>query len=271
MEANSKTQLRVGIFLTLGIVAILISIFMIGGSNSLFAKQARYTAHFDQVQGLAKGSMVSLAGLSVGNVESLDFIDDQNRLQVVLRIEERAARRVTEGSQVEIRTQGALGDKFVYIIPGDPTAPPLPEGSLLPQAEASDLLGVIASRGKETEKVFDIIHELHVMTKALNHENRMNKLIGNLTAASSNLRETSEEFRVFSKGMDFQASSKEIRETLQRLDRIVERIDRGEGTLGALINDPTLHDQLRGFLGASPRRQQIRSMIRTSIEKAETP
>ncbi|HRO66988.1 MAG TPA: MlaD family protein [Pseudobdellovibrionaceae bacterium] len=271
MESTLKTQLKVGIFLAVGLLVILTSIFMISGNSSLFSSQIKLHAHFDQVQGLAPGSVVSLAGLSVGNIESITFLPEQNKLDVVMNVDTRYSPRITEGALVEIRTQGALGDKFIYILPSDPRNAPLKDGDVLGVAPASDLFSIFSERGKETEKIFDIINELHTMAKTINHGGLLLKTMTNLSAASTNLRAASDQARVFTSGLEGDKTSAELRTSIRRLDSIMEKIDRGDGTLGALINDSSLHDQLRSFLGVSPRKQQIRSMIRTSIEKSDRP
>lgn len=268
MENNTKLQMQVGIFLAVGLVIVLISIFMIGGSSSVFSKQIKLHAHFDQVQGLAPGSVVSLAGLSIGNIEAIEFLPEENKLDVVMLVDGRYSRRLTEGSMVEIRTQGALGDKFIYIIPSEPTRPQLKDNDVLPVAPASDLFGIVAERGKEADKIFDIINELHTMAKSINHEGRLNKTMLNLSEASANLRTASEQVRLFGASFEGDKAGHQMKDSIRRIDSILSKIDRGDGTLGSLINDPTLHDQLRSFLGGSPRKEKIRSLLRTSIEKA---
>lgn len=266
MEPNAKTQIKVGIFLAIGLAVAMFSIFMIGGTGSMFSRQMRLHAHFDQVQGLATGSVVSLAGLTVGNIEEIKFLPSTSKLDVIMTIDAHFASRMTEGSMVEIRTQGALGDKFIYIVPSDPNRPPLADGAILPPAPASDLFGVFAERGKETEKIFDIIHELHIMTKSINNEGRLEKTMTNLALASDNLRSASDQAKLFSSELQAKETSAQIRQSAQSLQRILKKIDQGEGTLGALINDSSLHDQLQGLLGSSPRKKQMRSLIRTSIQ-----
>lgn len=271
MDATLKTQMKVGIFLAVGLLTVLTSIFMISGNSSLLSRQIKLHAHFDQVQGLAPGSVVSLAGLSVGNIESINFLPEQNKLDVVMNVDARYSSRITEGALVEIRTQGALGDKFIYILPSDPRNAPLKDGEVLGVAPASDLLSIFSERGKETEKIFDIINELHVMTKSITRDGLLARTMTDLSVTSANLRAVSEQARSFTTGLDGEKSAAELRASVRRMSSIMEKIDRGDGTLGALINDSSLHDQLRSFLGASPRKQQIRSMIRTSIEKSDRP
>ena len=55
-----------------------------------------------------------------------------------------------------------------------------------------------------------------------------------------------------------------------KLDKILSKIDRGEGTLGALVNDPTLHESLKSALGVNQRRKTMKTIIRSSIEKSSS-
>lgn len=270
MESTSRSvQIQVGIFLGIGLIAILVSIFMIGGDKSLFTGRMRLHGQFEQVQGLAEGSVVSLSGINVGNIERIDFIPEANKVDVVMLIDKRFSPRITEGSQVEIRTAGALGDKFIFIIAGDAKGALLEDGAVLPVAAATDFLGIISERGKETEKIFGIIDELYKTTKTINADGRLNKMMENMAAASGSLKEASKEAQTFTAGLTGSNPAK-LKSTVDRLDSILAKVDRGEGTLGALINDPTLHERLKTMLGGSSRPQHIKSMLRTSIEKAES-
>ncbi|MBI2556362.1 MAG: hypothetical protein HYW13_02915 [Planctomycetes bacterium] len=55
--------------------------------------------------------------------------------------------------------------------------------------------------------------------------------------------------------------------TSESLKRITAEIENGEGTIGALIADPTLYDNLKRLLGGAERSFLLRSLIRKSIEK----
>jgi phospholipid/cholesterol/gamma-HCH transport system substrate-binding protein len=50
------------------------------------------------------------------------------------------------------------------------------------------------------------------------------------------------------------------------LNSILQKIDRGEGTLGLLVNDPTLYDDLKLLVGGAQRSLLVRSLIRLSAE-----
>lgn len=269
METHPNTQLKVGIFLTIGILFILGSIFFLGADKALFTSYVRVHAHFEQVQGLSNGSVVSLSGVTVGNVESITFLPEKNALDVKMRINSDYIGRIREGSQVEIRTQGALGDKYVFIIPGDPRNDVVKEGDILDVAKATDLIGIISERGNEANRIFDVINEVYKITNALNADNRLAKIMGHMETASSNLSQSSKDAQKFMAQVSSQNSGDKLNRSLEKLDSILTKIDRGQGTLGALINDPSVHNQLKSVLGASPRRNNIKSLLRTSIEKEQ--
>ncbi|WP_413585410.1 MlaD family protein [Bdellovibrio sp. HCB274] len=269
MESSNSTQVKVGIFLAIGIVIILGSIFFIGGEKSIFKSYVNLHAHFDQVQGLAEGSVVSLSGVTIGNVQKINFLSEKNALDVVMRVDKDFTSRIREGSQVEIRTQGALGDKFVFIIPGDPRNPEIKDGDILEVAKPTDLIGVISERGGEAGKLFDVINEMYKITKSMNDGNRLGKIMENFESTSKNLSKVSGEASNMMTKLNEGNSGEKLKNTINRLDAIVAKVDRGEGTLGALINDPSIHNQLKALLGGTQRKNNVKNLLRTSIEKEE--
>ncbi|MBX2987667.1 MAG: MCE family protein [Bdellovibrionaceae bacterium] len=269
MEATLKTQFKVGVFLLITIFLVLLSIFMIGGEGSFFRNYVQLHAHFTEVQGLAEGSVVSLSGVSVGNIEKIEFVSEINKLDVVMRVDTRFLPRIRQGTQVEIRTQGALGDKFIFLIPADPKNPPVRAGEVLDVARATDLFSIVSERGKDTERFFDILNEVHRMTKTVNDQGRLEKIMINMAATSGALRDVALSAQKFSAAMGEDSATK-LRQSIDKLESVISKIDRGQGTLGALINDASVHEQLKEILGGSSRKQHMKSMIRTSIEKAES-
>jgi phospholipid/cholesterol/gamma-HCH transport system substrate-binding protein len=246
-----KQLLMTGLFLVIGTLIVLVTILMLGGDKKLFQTTAHLAVEFESVQGLGQGAVVSLSGLQIGNVAKIDFDPKKGKVQVTLRIADEHLNKLTAGSQAEIRTQGALGDKYIYITPGQPGAPPLSDGATLQSAKSADIMAILSEKGNETERVFEIIKELHLLTKSINDENRVMKIMKNLEAGSASFNRVS-----------LQAES-----SMQKFDRVITHLEKGEGTLGALIKDPTVHDQLKSLLGGSQRKTQIKDMLRHSVER----
>jgi phospholipid/cholesterol/gamma-HCH transport system substrate-binding protein len=266
MEGSAKNQVKVGVFVLVGTLLAIGSIFALGGSRNVFTPTSTLHSYFPNVSGLNVGSVVSLAGVNIGNVSSIIFRPEENKLDVEMTIETRFLARVTEGAQVEIRTQGALGDKYIYIIPGGIDRPPVTDGATLALSTAPDLMAIIAEKGGEAGKIFDVISEVHKLMKSINDENRAERIMANFAEASQSLKLSALESQKLMSEMRTQNAAK-INDSVEKFNRILTKIDNGEGTLGALINDSSVHEQIKGMLGGSSRKKTMKSLLRTSIEK----
>lgn len=131
METSLRNEIKVGIFATVGLILFCVSIIMLGGARSLFTRSYELKIHIPQAQGLGKGSVVTLVGLQIGNIDRITFAEGSSDVEVVVRIDKGVQNRITEGSKATVKTQGALGDKFIYIEPGPMGNPPLQDQALL--------------------------------------------------------------------------------------------------------------------------------------------
>ncbi len=244
-----KQLMMTGLFIVIGAIVVLTTILMLGGEKSVFNKNAQLSVLFDQVQGLNQGSIVSLSGLPIGNVDGFEFDSKSNKVRVSLKIQFDELKKLSVGTQAEIRTQGALGDKYIYISPGSPDAERLQSGAELDTVKSTDILAMLSEKGNETEKIFDIIKEVHILIKTINSENKVAKIMNNLESGSTSLSKIAQKTEV----------------SMAKLDRIITKVDKGEGTLGALISDPSIHDQLKNILGGSQRKSQVKDMLRRSV------
>jgi phospholipid/cholesterol/gamma-HCH transport system substrate-binding protein len=267
-KAPLSHQIKVGLFVAAGAILVSISLFLVGGEGFVKSHVILH-AKFDSVQGLNEGSVVSLSGIRVGNIQKFVFLPEENKLDVWMKVEADYLSRITEGSSVEIRTQGALGDKYIYINPGPQSARPLKNGDSVEVLKANDIMAVLSEKGNEASKIFDIIKEIDKFAKNLNEENRAEKIMTNLAATTTELRIAAKDSRELISELKDQNTSNKISSSVDKLDRILSKIDRGEGTLGALINDNSLHESLKAMVGAPDKKKTIKSLIRSSIEKSE--
>jgi phospholipid/cholesterol/gamma-HCH transport system substrate-binding protein len=271
MKTTWEHKRRVGIFVTLGIVTVCLTIFFIGGSQ-VFKSQYGLKARFTQIQGLTDGSVVSLSGIKIGNISKIDFIPRQNAVEVTMSIDREFSEKITQGSLIEIRTQGALGDKYLFITPGSIENPPIAADSILPNAPNTDLLSVLSEKGERAATVFDILDDLRKITQSLLIDNRMAKIPAQTELALKQmtivLGETTKLLQDFRGQTNLGAPSK-VANVIDKLDKVLGKVERGEGSLGALINDTAIHDQLKSLLGGQNSSQSTRSILRTSIKHQE--
>ena len=80
---------RLGIFVFIGTVLIVLSIFLIGNRESLFVSSITVKAYFKTVEGLRNGAPVRMSGYDIGSVKSISLASDTTgRVVVNMRIEE---------------------------------------------------------------------------------------------------------------------------------------------------------------------------------------
>lgn len=254
------TQIKVGAFLLIGLAILVGSIFVLGSNKSLFQEVAEVHSYFDSVQGLNKGAVVSLSGLKVGNIDRILFDETKNLVEVVMKIDLEFQKKIKKDSRVEIRTQGALGDKYLYITPGTTTAESIKNGDELKSDYGNDILSILNKRGSEGEKIFDAISDLQKLLNQMTSTNKIPSILSKLDSTAGQLNEASFKINGALKGIN-------IERTLNKVDRIVDKIDRGDGTLGALINDRSIHERIKNILGAGQKNQQVKQILKSSVEE----
>jgi phospholipid/cholesterol/gamma-HCH transport system substrate-binding protein len=118
MEHSRTRELGTGLFIFLGFAALL----FLATQTTDLAEYAgdegyRITARFDDVAGLKVRSPVTMAGVNVGRVESIEFDNDRLDAVVAMRINPKF-NKIPDDSDASILTAGLLGSKYVGLGPG---------------------------------------------------------------------------------------------------------------------------------------------------------
>jgi phospholipid/cholesterol/gamma-HCH transport system substrate-binding protein len=114
MMERTRVNVAVGIFMILGILALGYLSVKLGKVSLLGAGGYTVLVEFPSVGGLRAGSTVEIAGVEIGQVESIGLSDYQAR--VVLRIRDEV--KLQQDSIASIKTKGLIGEKYVRISPG---------------------------------------------------------------------------------------------------------------------------------------------------------
>lgn len=264
METSGKIAFRAGLFVTLGIFICVGSILMLGDKNVLWSNSKVFSVELPDVQGLNSGSVVSLSGVVVGNIKNVS-ISDKGAILVQFFVDKVSSQRITSSSRVSLRTQGALGDKYIYVTMGAPGEEPLKEKSVLQVDTESGLIETLQTRGGEIARVFDAIEEFHRLFASVNEKNRPRVIMDNLMTSTQKLERTLESIQRSAGNFSSLTDNKgEIKKSAEHLHSILAKIDKGEGTLGKLINDPSLYNRLRQMLGET-QQGILKPLVRDSI------
>jgi phospholipid/cholesterol/gamma-HCH transport system substrate-binding protein len=132
------TELRVGLFVLVGLFILAVAIFYITGAGILGPKYRLYT-YLPEVEGVAAGAPVRLDGVAIGNVEKIALNpqpkDRTQSIQLILRIDKKFSKDVRTDSTASLVTEGLLGDRYVTIKRGL-TGDELKANSTIPGAPA---------------------------------------------------------------------------------------------------------------------------------------
>ena len=118
MRPSRTVDISTGLFVLLGFAAILFLVTQITNREfSLRSDTYRLQAQFENVGGLKPGAPVSMAGVTIGRVESIGYDMDLFKAVVTLRIDARYD-QIPDDSDASILTAGLLGGQYVGISPG---------------------------------------------------------------------------------------------------------------------------------------------------------
>ena len=116
MNEKQHTEILVGIFLLIGIIAITFLALRMGDFGLVNNQQYRIKAEFTSASGLKKGAHVEMSGVTVGKVNGIIFNPDTYLAEVYISIENNI--QIPDDSIASIRTSGIIGEKFLKISPG---------------------------------------------------------------------------------------------------------------------------------------------------------
>jgi phospholipid/cholesterol/gamma-HCH transport system substrate-binding protein len=118
MQANRAVEISTGLFVLLGLAALFFMVTQIT-NRQLSTDGASYTvqALFDNIGSLKVGAPVSMAGVTVGRVDSISFDQDLYKAVVRMRISSQY-NRIPKDSDAAIQTSGLLGGQYIGLSAG---------------------------------------------------------------------------------------------------------------------------------------------------------
>jgi phospholipid/cholesterol/gamma-HCH transport system substrate-binding protein len=259
MDKRLATNLFVGVFVLIGLTLFVLLLFNMGGGQGVFSSQYTLFGKFGHVKGLHYGSEITLNGLRVGTVKNIHISPDAKELVVELALNKKFHDRIRKDSVAKVVTQGMLGDKYIDVSLGTPSEPTLNHGEFIETAEEKDLF----------TKGGGLIDEL---SKKFDNRGDIDSILKNLNRASYDIATITSEAK---KGKGLVAeltngkSGEKLASATAHLESILRKIDEGEGTLGALMNDPTIYEDVKTILGGAKRSSVLKYFVNTFKDSAE--
>lgn len=119
MKKQTTNKIRLGIFVSSGILLFIIGIYFIGKRQQLFSSTFHVSGIFKDIGGLQVGNNVRFSGINVGIIEDIQQISDST-VQVDMIIEDHSRKFIKKNAKAIIGSDGLMGNKLILIIPGAP-------------------------------------------------------------------------------------------------------------------------------------------------------
>lgn len=255
------TELRVGLFVLVGLFILAVAIFYITGAGILGPKYRLYT-YLPEVEGVTEGAPVRLDGVAIGNVEHIKLNpqpkDRTQSIQLVLRIDKKFMSEVRTDSTASLVTEGLLGDRYVTIKRGlggeelkpNSTIPGAPAVAMTEMVErgtdlldtlnsvSGDLRGIIneVQQGKGT--VGKLIKDPALYDNVNSTVARLNAMAGSIQAGNGTAGKFLTSDELYTK----------VNTTVDNVNDVLGAVKEQKGTAGKLIYDPAVYNSAKGFL-----------------------
>lgn len=263
-------EIRIGIFVLVGVFAILLALFLLTDPATFRGRYMLMTEVAD-AGGIRKGDPVQMRGVNIGRVHQFQMSD--GGVQIVLEIEGRW--EIPSDSRTRLAGIDLMGGRTVEVIPGE-SSEVLPPGSMLPGESADGVLDVADEVGREVQLAVAQVRELlndGAIASVHGSAQNLEELLSSLTEVVEDQREgmlalteslnssasradsllareelESSIVRLDSTLAELQVASENLARSTASLEVVMGRMERGEGTLGRLSADDGLYLQLSGTL-----------------------
>ena len=215
MFTRTNFELKVGIFIFIGIVILSVIVFSIG---NFYTIKRGYTLSviFSFANGIGVGAPVRYAGVEVGEVQEIQVYFDEEKDRPMVRLVAWVSQDtwINEDSKATINTLGLLGEKYLEITAGSRETRRLGEGDIL--------------RGSDP-----------VSTEELTRETK--RLIGKLDAAVESVNKIVGDDQLRE---DLKDTVSNLNSLSVELRELVSTAKDGKGTIGRLMTDDTLYKDM---------------------------
>lgn len=228
MNKDSGSNWKLGMFVILGIILFIITIYFIGKQQNLFGDTFNLKTKFKTVSGLKVGNNVRFSGINVGTVSVIEIINDSTVL-VVLMMEEDVQKYIKKDAMASIGSDGLMGDKVMTISPGTESNETVKDNDFIKTKTAVEMEDLMKSVKTTLDNAGVITAQLAEFTYNMNNgEGTLSKLLSdkefanNLKKTLAHLETTTNEFSRFSASMN---NGKGILSKIVKDERLGTKVD----------------------------------------------
>jgi len=270
MDLHYKQEVTVGALVLVG------ALLFVGGtmwlSGKRFARAPTVSVYFTDAGTLKRGSPVKVSGVQLGTVEGIEF-EGYGKVLVHLNLDKQVSPRKDAAAQ--LATVGLVADAIIKFNPGS-SPEPLPPGTVLIGTVERGLSDVGSDLGAEAKQVMAGLNQVEFkrlsddLSRTLTSFQRLAGVYSNTTSGPiSELTATMRQLQVVSARVDSVLIASQLdrklhtadslmanvsqlasdaQMTAKRLDSLLAKVNRGEGTLGRFASDTAFYDNAQRLL-----------------------
>jgi len=254
-------DLRVGVFVAVGLVLLAVTIIFVTGAGALGPKYKLFT-YLPQVEGVDPGAPVRLQGVDIGYVKTIHVDpnppDKFHSIQLTMIISSKFAPYVRTDSLASLKTEGLLGNCFINITRGF-SGEPLPDnGSVNSTVEPSmdqmmdTASAMMVNLGGLSKDVTAIVEQVKngqgTLGKLVTDEELYNHLNATAAGAQGLVADARNGRGTLGKLVSSDELYNRVNTTVGDADAVIGAVRQGNGTIGKLVNDPAMYQNAQRLI-----------------------
>lgn len=208
MKKESGYQWKLGMFVIIGLVLFVGTIYFVGKQKNLFGSTFELYSKFNSVSGLEIGNNVRLSGINIGTVDDIDFLTDTT-VVIKMIIKDEARQYIKKDAYANISSDGLMGDKVLVINAGKKSNVLVENNDYIKSKKAVEMDDLMVSVKKSVDNAAVITAELAQFSYSMNNGNgALSKLVSDEQFGNSikntilNLENSTTEFKKFTVNMN---------------------------------------------------------------------
>jgi phospholipid/cholesterol/gamma-HCH transport system substrate-binding protein len=257
MNKESGFQWKLGMFVMIGLVLFVATIYFVGKQKNLFGSTFHLKANFRSVSGLEVGNNVRFSGINIGTVSAIELITD-SAVVVNIVIKDDVRKFIKTDAIASIGSDGLMGDKVLTISPGIKSTKIVEDNDLIASRRPIDMEDVMSSVKNSVDNAGIITAELAKFSSNMNSGNGMvSKLMtdeafaNSITQTLANLESSSNEFAHFTTKMNSGKGALSKLVTDEKMGRTIDstltNVKTGTAGLNEVIEAAKHNFLLRGY------------------------
>ncbi len=263
-------EIRIALVAILGIVIMYFGMNFLKGI-SLLSDDEVYYITFKDVNGLSASSPIFANGYQVGVVRGIDY-DFANNSEIVVTFTVDDDLRIPKGSTAEIISDMMGKVKMNLLIADDISQGVVNPGDTIVGSTDAGIVGKVASIVPEVEKMLPKLDSILISVNALLSDPNITKSMSNVQQITKDLTTSTRELNTLMANLnknvpglmdrangvldnttrltdnlasvDIDATMSKVNQTLTNVQTLTEKLNNKQGTLGLLMNDPSLYNKL---------------------------